>query len=77
MSETKLFKVGNSYGLRITKKEKEKMNIQPGDEFEKIISADGKVITFKKKEEVSSETMAMIDQLFNENRELMERLKDK
>lgn len=77
MSETKLFKVGNSYGLRITKKEKEKMNIQPGDEFEKTISADGKVITFKKKEEVNLKTMAMIDHLFEENKELMERLKDK
>lgn len=53
------------------------MDIQSGDELEKNTSADRKGITFKKKEEVSSETKEMIDQLFTENQELMERLKDK
>lgn len=53
-------------------KDKQRMNAEPGDEYEKIISRDGKTITFKKKENISSR----IDRLFGENRELMDRLKD-
>ena len=53
------------------------MHANPGDEYEKTISPDGKVITFKKKEQVDDKTLAMINQLFDENKELMERLKDK
>ena len=76
-NSSKFFKTGNSFGLRLTKHDKEKMHAKPGDEYEKTISPDGKVITFKKKEHVSSETLKMIDQLFDENNELMDRLKDK
>lgn len=76
-STTKLFKNGNSFGFRLTKKEKEFIHAEPGEIFEKEISPDGQVITFKKKKAVSSDTMALIDQLFDENQELMERLKDK
>jgi ABC-type oligopeptide transport system substrate-binding subunit len=72
----KFFKAGNSFGLRLTKRDKELMHAEPGDEYEKTISPDGKTVTFKKKEKVDSQTMAMIDQLFDENKELMGRLKD-
>lgn len=75
--KAKFFKAGNSFGLRLTKRDKEKMHAQPGDEYEKTISPDGKTITFRKKETVTKQTMMMIDELFNENKELMERLKDK
>ena len=70
------FKAGNSFGLRLTKRDKERMHAEPGDEYEKTISPDVKTVTFKKKEKVDSQTMAMIDQLFDENKELMRRLKD-
>ncbi|WP_323075325.1 AbrB/MazE/SpoVT family DNA-binding domain-containing protein [Limosilactobacillus reuteri] len=76
-NSSKFFKSGNSFGLRLTKNDREKMHANPGDEYEKTISSDGKVITFKKKEQVDDKTLAMINQLFDENKELMERLKDK
>lgn len=52
------------------------MNAEPGDEYEKTISRDGKTIMFKKKENISAEMKSRIDRLFGENRELMDRLKD-
>lgn len=76
-NSSKFFKSGNSFGLRLTKNDREKMHANPGDEYEKTISPDGKVITFKKKEQVDDKTLTMINQLFDENKELMERLKDK
>ena len=76
-NSSKFFKSGDSFGLRLTKNDREKMHANPGDEYEKTISPDGKVITFKKKEQVDDKTLAMINQLFDENKELMERLKDK
>ena len=76
-NSSKFFKSGNSFGLRLTKNDREKMHANPGDEYEKTISPDGKVITFKKKEQVDDKTLAMINQLFDENKELKERLKDK
>lgn len=75
--KSKLFKTGNSFGLRLTQSDKKLFHANPGDEFEKSISPDGQTITFRKKQEVSDETKAMIKQLFDDNSELMERLKDK
>ena len=76
-NSSKFFKTGNSFGLRLTKHDKEKMHANPGDEYEKTISPDGKMITFKKKEQVDDKTLMMMNQLFDENKELMERLKDR
>jgi antitoxin component of MazEF toxin-antitoxin module len=73
---SKLFKSGNSYGFRVTKHDKELLSANAGDVFDKEISPDGQTITFKKRKKVSPETLALIDKLFDENRELMERLKD-
>ena len=55
-NSSKFFKSGNSFGLRLTKNDREKMHANPGDEYEKTISPDGKVITFKKKEQVDDKT---------------------
>lgn len=74
--KSKLFKTGNSFGLRLTKSDKEFLGANTGDEFEKTISPDGQTITFHKNQTVSPETMEMIKELFDENKELMERLKD-
>ena len=73
---SKFFKAGNSFGLRLTKSDKEKMNAQPGDEYEKNISPDGRVITFKKKENISKDTQQMIDKIFDEDSDLIDALKD-
>ena len=73
---SKFFKAGNSFGLRLTKKDKQRMNAEPGDEYEKTISRDGKTIMFKKKENISAEMKSRIDRRFGENRELMDRLND-
>lgn len=75
--ESKFFKTGNSFGLRLTKNDKEILHAKPGDEFEKTISPDGQTITFRKKQVVSDKTKQMIQQLFDENKELMEQLKNK
>ncbi|MCT6821107.1 MAG: hypothetical protein M3Z86_02785 [Lactobacillus panisapium] len=74
--KSKFFKADNSFGLRLTKSDQEILQAKPGDEFEKTISPDGQTITFRKKQTVSSDTQNMIKQLFNENKELMERLKE-
>ena len=73
---SKFFKSGNSFGLRLTKSDKEKMNDKPGDEYEKDISPDGRVITFKKKEDISKDTQQMIDKIFDEDSDLIDALKD-
>ena len=73
---SKFFKSGNSFDLRLTKNDKEKMNAQPGDEYEKDISPDGRVITFKKKEDISKDTQQMIDKIFDEDSDLIDALKD-
>lgn len=75
--KSKLFKAGNSFGLRITKKDKERIGAKTGDEFEKIISPDGSSITFKKKEDISLDMQERINRLFDENKDLMDRLKEK
>lgn len=67
---------GNSFGLRLTKSDKEILNATPGDDFEKIISPNGQTITFRKNQRVSFQTQKMIAELFDKNKVLMERLKD-
>lgn len=52
------------------------MHAQPGDEYEKDISSDGRVITFKKKESISKDTQKMIDKIFDEDSDLIDALKD-
>ena len=73
---SKFFKSGNSFGLRLTKSDKEKMHAQPSEEYEKDISSDGRVITFKKKESISKDTQKMIDKIFDEDSDLINALKD-
>ncbi|WP_265488389.1 hypothetical protein [Lactobacillus sp. PV034] len=56
---------------------KEYMHLNAGDKFKKTISPDGQVLPFKKKQKISAATLNMINALFDENKELMEKLKDK
>lgn len=52
------------------------MHAEPGDEYEKNISPDGRVITFTKKKSISKDTQEMINSIFNEDADLIEALKD-
>lgn len=75
-NNSKFFKAGNSFGLRLTKKDKEKMNAHVGDVYEKSISSDGRIITFKKRENIKPDTQKMINEIFNEDADLLNALKD-
>mgnify|MGYP001624426779 CR=1 FL=1 len=74
--KSKFFRSWNSFGLRLKKKDKEMMSAKPGDEYEKTISPDGRVITFKKKENIGQDTQKMIDKIFDEDADLIDALKD-
>ncbi|MCZ0890985.1 hypothetical protein O0Z71_00745 [Ligilactobacillus saerimneri] len=74
---SKVFKAGNSYGIRLTTNDKKLLNINTGEDMIKTISPDHMSITFTKKKEVSPDTLKIIDSLYNENVDLMEFLKDK
>lgn len=44
----KVFKAGNSEAIRLTKKDAELLDLNPGDQVIKEISPDGMSITYKK-----------------------------
>ena len=60
--EVKMFKNGNSYAFRISKNDREFLNVDENTIFEKIISPDGKEVTFKKIEKVRPEVLKIFDQ---------------
>lgn len=76
-SQAKLFKVGNSYGLRISKKDRKLLNADSDTVFEKQISPDGNKITFTKMSAVHPELDDFIDKFYAKNAELMKDLENK
>ncbi|MFC6322610.1 AbrB/MazE/SpoVT family DNA-binding domain-containing protein [Companilactobacillus baiquanensis] len=72
--EVKMFKNGNSYAFRISKNDREFLNVDENTIFEKIISPDGKEVTFKKIEKVRPEVLKMTNDFYDKNEELMKRL---
>lgn len=46
--KSKLFKTGNSFGLRLTKNDKELLHANPGDEFEKVFHQMVRLLLFTK-----------------------------
>ncbi|WP_246005686.1 AbrB family transcriptional regulator [Companilactobacillus insicii] len=74
--EVKLFKNGNSYGFRISKKDREFLNIDKDTKFEKIVSSDNSEIIFKKIEKSRPNVLATANKLFDNNKELMKRLEN-
>lgn len=74
--EAKIFKAGNSYGLRLTKKDKELLHADTDTVFEKTISADGSSITYQKKPKVNPQFIKSAMAYYDKNRPMMERLKD-
>ena len=49
----KVFKAGNSEAIRLTKKDAELLDLNPGDQVIKEISPDGMSITYKKIPQIS------------------------
>ena len=74
---SKVFRAGNSLGVRLTKHDAKELGLEVGDELIKVISDDKQTVTFKKKEKVSPSVSKLIDQGIKENWELLEWLKDK
>lgn len=74
--EAKMFKSGNSYGLRLTKKDKELLHADTDTIFEKVISPDGSTITYRKKPQVNPAFLDAAKAYYHKNESMMERLKD-
>lgn len=75
-NESKLFKNGNSWAIRIPKKDKEKLHADDNTVFERKISDDGKTIMFTKVEDVDPEIFNYLDQQYDKHKVLMDRLKN-
>lgn len=72
----KVFKAGNSEAIRLTKKDAELLDLNPGDQVIKEISPDGMAITYKKIPKISQETKKEIGDILNEDADLIWALKD-
>ena len=72
----KVFKAGNSEAIRLTKKDAELLDLNPGDQVIKEISPDGMSITYKKIPQISQETKEAIANILDEDADLMWALKD-
>lgn len=71
-----MFKNGNSYAFRISKKDREFLNIDQNTKFEKIVSPDGSEITFKKIDTVRPNILEAANKLYDDNADLMKRLEN-
>lgn len=71
-----LIKNGNSYAFRITKKDREIMSADSNTKFEKIISPDGKEVTFKQVTDLDDEVSKIVGELIKENKNVLKRLED-
>lgn len=72
----KLFKNGNSYAFRLTKKDREFLKVDGDTTFEKIISPDGKEVIFRKVDTARPNVLEAANDLFDEHADLMKRLED-
>lgn len=73
---SKVFKAGNSEAIRLTKKDAELLDLNPGDQVIKEISSDGMSITYKKIPQISQETKKEIANILDEDADLIWALKD-
>ncbi|KRL95856.1 AbrB family transcriptional regulator [Levilactobacillus hammesii] len=72
----KLFKNGNSYAFRLSKKDREFLKVDGNTEFEKIISPDGKEVIFRKIEAVRPNILEAANDIFDDHADLMKRLEN-
>ena len=57
---SKVFRAGNSLGVRLTKHDAKELSLEVGDELIKVISDDKQTITFMKKEQVYQSVSKLI-----------------
>jgi len=72
----KLFESGDSYAFRLSKSDCEFLGADGETVFEKILSPDGKEVTFRKVEQVRTTVLEAANGLFDEHEDLMKRLED-
>ncbi|WP_367294977.1 AbrB family transcriptional regulator [Levilactobacillus yonginensis] len=72
----KLFKNGNSYAFRLSKKDREFLKVDGETTFEKIVSPDGKEVTFRKIENARPNILETANDIFDEHSDLMKRLEN-
>lgn len=76
-NETKMFKAGNSWGFRVTSKDKKILNADKNTKFEKIIDPNGDKITFKKLDAVDPSLNEFMDDFYQKHGDLMKELENK
>ncbi|AUI80016.1 MULTISPECIES: AbrB family transcriptional regulator [Lactiplantibacillus] len=72
----KMFKNGNSFAFRVSKKDREALNATSETSFEKIVSPDGREITFRKVADEQTDLLAMADHILDQHGDLLKRLED-
>ncbi|WP_204120804.1 MULTISPECIES: AbrB family transcriptional regulator [Levilactobacillus] len=72
----KLFESGDSYAFQLSKSDCAFLGVDGETVFEKIISSDGKEVTFRKVEQVRTTVLETANGLFDEHKGLMKRLED-
>ena len=70
----KLFRNGNSYAFQLSKSDCELLGADGETTFEKIVSPDGKEVTFRKAEQVRTTILGAASGLFDEHEGLMKKL---
>lgn len=75
--ETKMFKAGNSWGFRVTSKDKKALGASEDTIFEKIIDPNGDKITFKKLDAVDPSLDSFMYDFYQKHGDLMKELEDK
>lgn len=75
--ETRMFKSGNSWGFRVTNKDKKALNADQNTVFEKIIDPNAGKIIFKKLEAVDPSLDKFMDDFYQERGDLMKELEEK
>jgi len=73
-NSVKPFKNGNSLAFRISKNDREHLQMDTTTEFEKIVSPDGKEITFRKLEAARPNILEIANSLYDQHADLMKRL---
>lgn len=76
-NETKMFKNGNSWGVRVTSKDRKALKADKNTRFEKIIDPNGDKITFKKLEAVDPSLNAFMNDFYQKHVGLMKELENK
>lgn len=72
----KLFKNGNEYAFRLSRKDLGRLEADGNTKFEKSISSDGKEVIFRKVEENRPNILEAANDIFDDHSDLMKRLEN-